>query len=223
MTARYEAPLSATGAIILAGGRATRMGGGDKALQKLGTQPLVAHVIAALAPQCRAIVINANGPAARFAPFGVPVAPDDLPDFPGPLAGVLAGLDYIARRWPELAYAVSVATDTPFLPTDLVARLHAARAAQTAEIAIARSDNIVHPTFALWPVALREDLRAALVVEDMRRVNSFLARYIRAYADWDATPYDPFLNINTWDDLHLAEQILASAPRTAPAAESEKR
>ncbi len=151
-----------TGAIILAGGRATRMGGADKALQKLGSEPLVAHVIAALQPQCVSVVINANGPAARFAPFGIPVVPDNLPDFPGPLAGVLAGLDYFAAQRPDLAFAVSVATDTPFLPADLVARLHAARAAKKAEIAVARSDNIVHPTFALWPVgAPRRSARGA--------------------------------------------------------------
>ena len=194
------------------------MGGADKALQKLGAEPLVAHVIAALKPQCTSVIINANGPAARFAPFGVPVVPDNLPDFPGPLAGVLAGLDHFAAQRPELAFAVSVATDTPFLPANLVARLHAARSAKAAEIAVARSDNIVHPTFALWPVALRADLREALVVENLRRVNSFFARHVCAYADWDVTPYDPFLNINTLDDLRAAERIL-----TATTAESEKR
>ncbi len=210
MAAQQDTAYPSTGAIILAGGRATRMGGSDKALQKLGNQALVAHVIAALKPQCSSIIINANGDAARFAPFPVPVVADDVPDFPGPLAGVLAGLDYFAAQHPDLTFAVSVATDTPFLPTDLVARLHAARAAKKAEIAVARSDNIVHPTFALWPITLRADLREALVVEDLRRVNSFFARHVCAYADWSVAPYDPFLNINTLEDLRAAERILSA-------------
>lgn len=220
MAAQQETAYPPTGAIILAGGRATRMGGADKPLQGLGGEPLVAHVIAALKPQCASVIINANGEAARFAPFGVPVVPDDVPDFPGPLAGVLAGLDYFAAQRPGLAFAVSIATDTPFLPADLVRQLHAARAAKKAEIAIARSDNIVHPTFALWPVALRADLREALVIEDLRRVNSFFARHVCAYADWGVTPYDPFLNINTLDDLRAAEEISTARALTAPAAKS---
>ena len=199
-----------TAAIILAGGRAMRMGGADKPLQKLNGHPLVAHVIAALEPQCAALVINANGEAMRFAALGVPIVPDGLPNFPGPLAGILAGLDYFAAQRSDLEFAVSAATDTPFLPSDLVTRLHAARAAAKAEIAIARSDNIVHPTFALWPIALREDLREALVDEDLRRVTSFVTRYACAYADWSVEPFDPFFNVNTLDDLRRAEEILAA-------------
>lgn len=202
-------PVPPTGAIILAGGRATRMGGADKASQMLGAKPLIAHVLAAFKSQCGATVINANGDVARFADLGVPVVPDDVPDFAGPLAGILAGLDYLAAHYPHLTYAVSAATDTPFLPADLVARLDAARLAAKAEIAIARSDNIVHPTFALWPIDLRADLREALVYEDLRRVTTFFSRYRCAYADWSADPFDPFFNVNTPDDLRIAERILA--------------
>jgi molybdopterin-guanine dinucleotide biosynthesis protein A len=199
-----------TAAIVLAGGRATRMGGADKPLLNLGGKPLAAHVMAALAPQCATLSVNANGDATRLAGLGAPVVPDDLPGFPGPLAGILAGLDYFAARHPAFEFAVSAATDTPFLPADLVARLHAARSATGAEIAIARSDNIVHPTFALWPIALRTDLREALVEEDLRRVTSFFTRYACAYADWDVAPFDPFFNVNTPDDLRRAEEILAA-------------
>jgi molybdopterin-guanine dinucleotide biosynthesis protein A len=202
-------PIPSTGAIILAGGRATRMAGADKASQMLGGKPLIAHVLAALKPQCGALVINANGDAARFAALGVRIVPDDVPGFAGPLAGILAGLDYLAARYPDLNYAVSAATDTPFLPADLVAKLDAARIAAKAEIAIARSDNIVHPTFALWPLNLRADLREALVDEDLHRVTTFFSRYRCAYADWSAEPFDPFFNVNTPDDLRIAEQILA--------------
>jgi molybdenum cofactor guanylyltransferase len=206
------------GAIVLAGGRATRMAGADKASQMLGRKPLIAHVLAALEPQCDAMVINANGDAARFAALGVPVVPDDVPGFAGPLAGILAGLDYLAARHPDLAYAVSAATDTPFLPDDLVARLDAARLAAKAEIAIARSDNIVHPTFALWPVDLRDDLRTALVDEDLHRVTTFFSRYRCAYADWSTVSFDPFFNVNTPDDLRVAEEILAQRDNAKSAA-----
>lgn len=207
----------APGAIILAGGRATRMGGLDKPLQKLGARPLLAHVITALVPQCAALIINANGDAARFSGFGLSVVPDEVGGFLGPLAGILAGLDELAARHPRLDFAVSVATDTPFLPPDLVTKLHEARRAAEAEIAIARSGQILHPTFALWPIAIRDDLRRAIVEEDMRRVTSFFACHACAYADWDAAPVDPFFNVNTLDDLRRAEEILAARENsTAP-------
>ena len=202
-----------TGAIILAGGRATRMAGADKASQMLGGKPLIAHVLAALEPQCSELVINANGDTARFAALNMPVVPDDVPGFAGPLAGILAGLDYLAERHPHLTHAVSAATDTPFLPADLVAKLHAVRLAAKAEIAVARSDNIVHPTFALWPIDARADLREALVDEDLHRVTTFFSRYRCAYADWSAEPFDPFFNVNTPDDLRIAERILADRDR----------
>ena len=212
-----------TAAIVLAGGRATRMGGADKPLQMLGSRPLIGHVMAALAPQSAALVVNANGDALRLAPLGAPVVPDELPDFPGPLAGILAGLDHFAAQRPDLEFAVSAATDTPFLPDDLIVRLHAARTAARAEIAIARSDNIVHPTFALWPIGLRTDLRAALVEEDLRQVTTFFTRYSCAYADWEIEPYDPFFNVNTPDDLRRAEEILTARDGgISPAAQSQK-
>jgi molybdenum cofactor guanylyltransferase len=212
----------ATGAIILAGGRATRMNGLDKPLQKLGGKPLLAHVIAALAPQCSTLVINANGDAARFSSFDLPVVADANANFLGPLAGVLAGLDDLVQRDPALGFAVSVATDTPFLPTDLVVKLHAARASAQADIAVARSGHIVHPTFALWPVAIRDGLRRALIDEDIRRVTSFLARHTCAYADWDIVPSDPFFNVNTPDDLREAERILAEQEKLSRRAGPEK-
>ncbi len=187
------------------------MAGADKASQMLGATPLIAHVLAALKPQCGALVINANGDEARFAALGMPVVSDDVPGFAGPLAGILAGLDYLAGHYPDLTYAASAATDTPFLPDDLVAKLHAARIAAKAEIAVARSDNIVHPTFALWPIDLRADLREALVDEDLRRVTTFFSRYRCAYTNWSAEPFDPFFNVNTLDDLRIAERILQTA------------
>jgi molybdenum cofactor guanylyltransferase len=211
-----------TGGIILAGGRATRMGGADKALQQLGVKPLIARVIDALKPQCAALVINANGDATRFSDFATPVVADGVPGFLGPLAGVLAGLDHFAMRHPEIAFAVSVATDTPFLPADLVTKLHQARDAARADIAIARSDNFAHPTFALWPITIRDDLRHALMQEDLRRVTAFFARHACAYADWDVAPIDPFFNVNTAADLREAKAMLATREAVNRAAEREK-
>ncbi len=195
--------------ILLAGGRARRMGGGDKALRKLGGTSLLARAIAALRPQCEGLVLSANGDPARFAGFDVPVVADDVPGFRGPLAGMLAGLDWIGARRPDVALAISVPADTPFLPGDLVARLIRARAEKNAEVACARSGGRTHPAVAVWPVSIRSDLRHALVGENMRKVEAFLQNYSRAIVEWPVEPYDPFFNANDPSDLVAAETILA--------------
>ncbi|MGH6869426.1 MAG: molybdenum cofactor guanylyltransferase MobA, partial [Methylocella sp.] len=182
--------------ILLAGGLARRMGGGDKALRQLGGIPLLAHAIAALRPQCQGLVLSANGDPERFAGFDLPVVADDVPGFMGPLAGILAGLDWIAARRPDVPSAISVPADTPFLPGDLAARLMDARAKDNALIACARSGGRTHHAVAFWPVSIRCDLRHALVVEDMRKVEAFLQNYSRAIVEWPILPYDPFFNAN---------------------------
>jgi molybdenum cofactor guanylyltransferase len=208
--------------ILLAGGRATRMGGSDKALKTLRGVPLLARVAAILRPQCDSLLVSTNGEAARFARFGSPVVVDDIGGFAGPLAGILAGLDFIATQQPQAAFAMSVATDTPFLPADLVERLHAARSAAGAEIASARSGGATHPVITLWPIGVRTALRQALLGESLRKVDRFMSRYNVAYADWPVTPFDPFFNINEPDDLAAAERILEiygdppKAPRIMP-------
>jgi len=194
--------------ILLAGGRATRMGGGDKALKTLGRVSLLARVIAILQPQCDSLLISANGEPARFAGFGLPSVSDDIEGFAGPLAGILAGLDFIVTQHPKAAFALSIATDTPFLPADLVARLYAARSNAGADIACARSGDATHPVIALWPIGISAALRQALVGEDVHKVDRFMARYSVAYADWPTAPFDPFFNINQPDDLAAAERIL---------------
>lgn len=199
--------LPPTVGILLAGGRAMRMGGSDKSLTKLGGISLLARITAILRPQCDSLLINANGAHTRFAEFNLPVVADDVEGFAGPLAGILAGLDYVAAHQPKAAFALSVPTDTPFLPTDLVERLHATRSAGV-DITCARSDGAIHPVVALWPIKVREALRRALVQEDLRKVTGFMARYNVAYADWPASPFDPFFNINRPDDLAKAEAIL---------------
>ncbi|HEX3497364.1 MAG TPA: molybdenum cofactor guanylyltransferase MobA [Methylocella sp.] len=194
--------------ILLAGGRARRMGGGDKALRQLGGVPLLAHAIAALQPQCEGLVLSANGDPERFAGFDLPVVADDVPGFMGPLAGILAGLDWIAARRPDVALAISVPADTPFLPGDLATRLMDAKAKDNALIACARSGGKTHQAVAVWPVSMRFDLRHALVVENIRKVEAFLQNYSRAIVEWPTLPYDPFFNANDPSDLAAAEAIL---------------
>jgi molybdopterin-guanine dinucleotide biosynthesis protein A len=198
--------------LVLAGGLARRMGGGDKPLIALGGRPILAHVIDRLMPQCAGLALNANGDPARFAAFGLPVVADDVPDFAGPLAGVLAGLDYVAARHPATRRLLSVAGDTPFIPADLAARLAAVRVEAGAELACAGSGGRTHPVIGLWPVALRHDLRRALVDEGLRKIDRFTGRYRIAVAEWPAAPFDPFFNANAPDDLAEAERILAAQP-----------
>ena len=159
--------------IILAGGRASRMGGGDKGLKTVGGVPILEGVIATMRLQCDHLVLSANGDPARFAAFGLPVVADEVPDYAGPLAGVLAGLEWTARNHPEQPFAVSAPTDTPFLPNDFVARLQDVRVDDRADIVCARSDGATHPVAALWSVSLRHDLRHALAVEGVRKVGAF--------------------------------------------------
>jgi molybdenum cofactor guanylyltransferase len=199
--------------IVLAGGLARRMGGGDKPLKAISGKPILAHVIERLQPQCAGLVLNANGDPTRFASFGLPVVADDVPDFAGPLAGILAGLDWIAANAPGVTYAVSVAADTPFIPRDLVQGLQAARDNEGCDIAVACSGGRTHPVIALWPVAVRVELRAALVEKGERKIDRFTERYRVAEVSWPNEPYDPFFNVNEAADVELAESIAAIAAR----------
>jgi molybdopterin-guanine dinucleotide biosynthesis protein A len=166
-------------------------------------------VIARLGPQCDALILNANGDPSRFAAFGLPVIADGVADFPGPLAGILAGLDWAAANRPNVTHILSAAADCPFLPRDLVSRLEEARRAQNAELAVASSGGQTHPVIGLWSVALRERLRHALVVEDVRKIDRWTARFPLATVSWPAAPLDPFFNANTTEDIAEAERLAA--------------
>jgi molybdopterin-guanine dinucleotide biosynthesis protein A len=195
--------------LVLSGGLARRMGGGDKARIRIGGATILERVLARFSPQCAGIILNANGDPARFADSGLEVVPDSVPDFAGPLAGILAGLDWAAAHRPEIADVASVPGDCPFLPDDLVARLRAARAAAGVPLACARSGEWRHPVVGLWPVGLREDLRHALVVEDLRKIEIWTARHGVATVDWPVAPIDPFFNVNTPQDAEAAERMAA--------------
>jgi len=196
----------ATYGLILAGGLARRMGGGDKTLIRVGEQTILERAMARLGSQCAGLLINANGDVSRFSRFGQPVVADDIEGFAGPLAGILAGLDWVSANAPAIAWVVSVPGDCPFLPRDLVERLHGARSAQQHPLACARSGEWRHPVVGLWPVALREDLRRALSA-GLRKIEAWTEQHGVALAEWPADPVDPFFNVNTPEDAAEAERM----------------
>lgn len=195
--------------VLLAGGQSRRMGGGDKTLQPLAGKPILDHAIERVRPQVACLVINANGDAGRFSRWRLPIQADTVPDYAGPLAGILAGMEWVARHAPVCDLVLSVPTDAPFLPRDLVDRLEEGMIRAGADIACAGSGGRAHPPIALWPVSLAEDLRLAMTQEAVRKVDAFTARYKLVQVDWPAEPLDPFMNVNTPDDLARAERLAA--------------
>lgn len=197
-------------AVILAGGKATRMGGGDKCLIEVGGARIIDHILTRLRPQAGAIALNANGDASRFSEFGLPVLPDSLPDHPGPLAGILAGLDWAAEQ--GASHLLSIAGDTPFFPTDLTEKLTGAlKTGPVLAASQAPGDKLRrHPVFGLWPTALRDDLRQNLT-EGLRKIVLWTDAHNATTAEFLAKPYDSFLNINTPEDIALAQAALEAA------------
>lgn len=193
--------------VILAGGLARRMGGGDKPMRKIRGITILEHVVRRLSDQCDGIILNANGDPSRFDSFGLSVVEDNVKGNPGPLAGILAALDWTAANRPDAEWVVSVAGDCPFLPRDLVCRLHGARTMQQTELAVASSGGQVHPVIGLWRVALRHRLRHALVEEEIRKIDRWTGRYRMATVAWSMEPVDPFYNANTLEDLSEAERL----------------
>jgi len=194
--------------VILAGGLARRMGNADKAFVQLNGQPLLAHVIDKMAPQVSRLVINANGDPARFAPWNLPVIADTISDFPGPLAGVLAAMEWTRDHHPQSKWVVSIPVDTPFAPLDLVQRLLQSATDNQADMACAKSNGRAHPVVGLWPVALADKLRQAMIDEDIRKVDLWTARFKLAHTEFAATPVDPFFNINRPEDIEQAGKFL---------------
>lgn len=196
--------------LVLAGGQSRRMGGGDKCLLPLGDRTVLAHVLDRVRPQVTRAILNANGDPARFAAYGLPVVPDIVEGFAGPLAGVLTGLDWAARNAPEARWVASFAADTPFLPTDLVPRMLEAVAEGKADMACAASGGRAHPVFGLWPVRLLGDLRDAVVVRGIRKVDAWTANYRMARVECAIDGgIDPFFNANTPEDMAKAEEMHA--------------
>ena len=197
----------ATLCVVLAGGLGRRMGGGDKPMREIGGRTILDHVIERLEPQSDEMVLNANGDPTRFTRFALPVVADTIEGYPGPLAGILAALEWTAANRPGIEWVASAAGDCPFLPRDLVARLQQARLAEGADLAVAMSGGQAHPVIGLWKVTLREELRHALVEDDLRKIDRWTARYRLATVSWPVEPVDPFFNANTVDDLAEAERL----------------
>jgi molybdopterin-guanine dinucleotide biosynthesis protein A len=199
--------------VILAGGLGRRMGGGDKPLLSIGGKTMLARVIERLRPQVEKIVLNANRDPARFSAYAVPVVADSLPDFPGPLAGILAGMRWASTALPEARFVASAAADTPFFPRDLVARLAEGCGRDEGTIALAASTVGTHPVFGLWPIALADDLERFLQSSDTRKILAFADRYARVNVPFDdlilanGRSVDPFFNVNTPEEAERAKEI----------------
>jgi molybdopterin-guanine dinucleotide biosynthesis protein A len=201
------------GGLVLAGGLSRRMGGGDKSMRSLGGVPMITRVIERFAPQVGPLAISANSSAETFAAYGLPVLPDIVTGHAGPLAGVVTGMAWLAAQ-SDASHLATVATDAPFLPTDLVARLAATSAPE--RIVLARSASGRQPVFGLWPVALRDDLETWLATSDTMKVLAWVQRHDFVWCDFEpeapGAP-DPFFNANTPEELAEAEALLVGAGR----------
>ena len=201
--------------ILLAGGKSSRMGGGDKCLLPLAGRPILAHVIERLKPQVAELIVSANGDPARFSAFGLPVVEDRLGGYAGPLAGILAGLEWARTNRPESRFAITAASDTPFLPADLVDRLRSASGEGEANLVVARSAEGMHPVFGLWPVTLAPDLEASLMSGD-RKVSDWVRQHQAREVMFppvkiEGRTIDPFFNVNRPDELAAAEAFLQTS------------
>lgn len=198
--------------VLLAGGQARRMGGGDKCLRQLAGRPILSHIIERIEPQVDALVLNANGDPSRFDGFGLPVAADVIEGQAGPLAGILTGMAWVRDNRPDCPWIVSIATDTPFLPANLVETMMAAMDQEQAELACAVTNGRTHPVIGLWPIRLADDLRRAMIDEDMRKIDRFTEHYRLAEVPFPTEPFDPFFNTNRPEDLEEAERLLTDHP-----------
>lgn len=197
--------------VLLAGGLSRRMGGDDKMLRVVGGRTILARVIDRIGPQVDAMVLNANGDPARFAGYDLPVVADSVTGHAGPLAGVLTGMEWVVAAHPDCGWIVTVPTDAPFLPVDLVERMVEAVRRDGADMACAASGGRAHPVCGLWPVRLAGELRRAMVEEEIRKVDRWTARYRLVRVDWDTAPVDPFFNANRPEDLAEADRLLGEA------------
>ena len=204
--------------IILAGGLSRRMGGGDKGLLMLGKTTIIERVIDKILPQVGSLAININGDSSRFPDYKLPIIPDSIKGYLGPLSGILAGMEWAFKNGNR--YIATVAADTPFLPDDLIKRLHAMVKSKNLNIGIAASrilsgdDVFIHPTFGIWEVALKDDLRDALA-NDTRKIMFWAKKFKLDYYYFDTSDKlsDPFFNINTPDDLEEAKYRLKKGLR----------
>ncbi|MHA1598718.1 MAG: molybdenum cofactor guanylyltransferase MobA [Alphaproteobacteria bacterium] len=193
--------------LILAGGKARRMGGADKCFEMLAGKPLIAHVIERISPQVTELIINSGGDASRFDGFGLDVVGDVIDGQAGPLAGILTGMEWLAANRPQSHWLLTVPVDTPFLPDDLVAGLMQPILDGEADLTCAETNGRTHPVVGLWPVGLADDLRRAMTDEDMRKIDLWTARHGIGHVSFETDPIDPFFNINSPEDMTVAAEI----------------
>lgn len=197
------------GVCILAGGLARRMGGLDKPLVEISGKTMLAHILSTIQPRTKGpIILNANGDLARYADYKLPIVPDIVPNFAGPLAGILTGLDWMNRYDPKPDFMLSLPGDAPLIPPNLIERLATTAETEQAEIVSVTSNNRTHPVIALWSLNLLEALRHAVINEGIRKIDLWTETKKLLYVDWDISPYDPFYNINRTEDLAYAASIL---------------
>lgn len=195
--------------VVLAGGLARRMGGGDKPMTALAGKPILEYILGRVRPQVDALALNANGDPGRFAYYDMDVIADTMDGNPGPLAGVLSGLEWARRVHPDAEWLATFPGDAPFLPKNLVSRLSQAVERAGADMACAASDGRAHPVVGLWPVRLADDLRRAMVEDEIRKVDRWTGRHKLIQVEFAAEPVDPFFNANSPDDVAEAERLLA--------------
>ena len=196
--------------VILAGGLARRMGGGDKSLLRIGGRKILDYVVESSCAQLNTVIINANGDPKRFAAFDLPVQADIVPDFAGPLAGVVSAMAWVKQNQPNVTHIITMAADTPFFPKDYVTRMVDMMQFQEKRLACASYQGRTQPVFGLWPIDLFDDLYKALVEDDLRKVDRFTAPYGVADVPFDELAANPFFNVNTPQDIALGEQQLAA-------------
>lgn len=211
----HPSRVSVTG-VLLAGGMGRRMGGGDKPLRDLAGKSLLSHSVARARPQVESLVLNVNGDVDRFAHYDMPVVTDVVEGYAGPLAGIHAAMEWSRRTHAESKWLVSFATDAPFFPTNMVSSFLETQVRSEAQIICARSRGRTHPVFALWSLDLVQELRSAMVDEDLRKIDQWTSRYTVGFVDFDepAQTVDPFFNINRPEDLAEAEQLFKDRPLT---------
>lgn len=213
MSETYGAPIVG---VLLAGGLARRMGGGDKPMREIAGKPILEHVIDRVKPQVHQLILNANGDPERFESFKLPVIADVIDGHQGPLAGILTALDWAAENLPDCKHVVSFATDAPFLPHDLVMRLMEPVLAGEAPLSCAITNGRTHPVFGVWPVALRTDLRRAMVEDGMRKIDAWTEKVGIVHVEFSTDPVDPFYNVNKPENLDEAEELFTRLRAAGP-------
>ena len=194
--------------ILLAGGKSSRMGGGDKCLKKLGDKTILEHVISRSLPQVEALILNVNSQCGKYSSYGLPIVSDVVSGYCGPLAGILTGMEWVKKNFPNCRWLASFPTDAPFFPKNLVKKLFLAVEQKKASLSYAYSGGRNHPVFGLWPVELEQDLRQSIIEEKVRKIEFWTSKLVTSRAEFTSEPFDPFFNINNPEQFKKAKRMI---------------